>query len=125
MRGNLPGGRRRAGRGLSSLAKAFHMVWILGEILGQTFQRAGKIAGEIVAQGCAWPELLAQRRFEAVADKPRAATSAHAWPSQNERISMWLLARERSRAASPPSRYRPKLPKDRPCRRHRRSFFSL
>ena len=39
---------QRASALLSALAKAFHVLRILGEILGQALHRAGKIAGHVI-----------------------------------------------------------------------------
>src|ERR1035438_465843 len=69
-RESSPAGRCRAGMGLSSLAKAFQVLRILGEVLRQAFDRTGKVAGQVVARRRRGPRWLAQGLFQVVPDEP-------------------------------------------------------
>ena len=52
--------RCRANPGLFSLAKTFHVFWIVGQIFGKPFHRTGKVAGEVVAGNLGGRGLLEQ-----------------------------------------------------------------
>jgi hypothetical protein len=53
----------------SSLAKAIHVLWVLGEVLGQALDRTGKVAGQVVARRRRGPRWLAQSLFQVVPDE--------------------------------------------------------
>src|ERR1019366_2913037 len=60
----------RAGPDLSSFAKTFPIFGIVGQIFGQAFHRAGKVARQVVTRDCAGRRLFVQTLFEAFSHQP-------------------------------------------------------
>ena len=56
--------------GRSSPAKIFHVFGIVGQIFGQAFHRAGKIARKIVTGRCTGWRLLVQLLFQTLPYEP-------------------------------------------------------